>query len=480
MRRLAPRALLACALLSIATACTEPVATDPLESVVAVSAPLAEVGLNPGSQHFIQFGGTGGDTYFDYCPAGMVATGTSGTMVRYNGTAAMYQLRLRCRVLNVDGTFGASITSVGGRGLGIGLDAYAPFTADCPAGSVVVGAHGVADGIIRAYGITCSTFGGARTTLGPWTGIGFMPPSAVPYANECLPGYAIAGVISHAGYILDGMEFRCIAITGLAPTATFGAPSTVPEGSSFTLSLTNPQSGGGVLSYEFDCGSGYGAASATPTATCVTTDDASLTARGRISSAGGGATEYTAAVSVTNVAPVIAPIPQDTVLLYEWYLHTGSFTDPGADSWSAHMNYGTGFFPPVALFNKTFTISKTYSTAGVFSIVVNVTDGDGGVGSRVASIVVLAPAQAATGLRARVSQLAESGDIPQNTAQPLNVSLANAARHLDDGKPIPAQKELEAFKHKVDAAVRSKKVTETVAAPLKKSADRIIESSKKQ
>ena len=60
--------------------------------------------------------------------------------------------------------------------------------------------------------------------------------------------------------------------------------------------------------YAFDCGDGggYGAYSATSTASCPTTDSGSRTVKGKIKDKDNGETEYTATVTVNNVAPTAA------------------------------------------------------------------------------------------------------------------------------------------------------------------------------
>jgi hypothetical protein len=483
MRHLATRGLLACALIAGITACTEPTSTAPV-AVPFNTAELASIGVeHPGWTGFLSFGGTGGDSYYDWCPANSVATGTSGTMVRYNGNPAMYQLGITCRALNADGTTGGVVAMMGGHGLGIGVDAWAPFSAECPSNSILVGASGLADGLIRSYSVTCSTLAGVRTTLGPWYGIGTIAPSAVPYSGECAAGSVIAGVISHAGYVLDGMEFRCAALTGLppappaAPTATFVAPSTVNEGSSFNIALTAPSSV--AVTYAFNCGSGYGAPGASPSASCPTTDDASLTVRGRIAAVGGASTEYTKVVAVANVAPSVQPLPSDSLLTGETYAASRSFADPGADSWSMLVDYGFGYGAITPLAGKNFSLSHTYTTAGTFTITVGIRDDDFGVGASSTTVVVSSPAQATNILKGRVSQLVASGDVPPQVAAPLTASLDAAAKHLIAGRPIPAQNELEAFKSKIEAALKSNRISDGTATNLKKGADRIIASSKK-
>src|SRR4029078_4550083 len=95
-----------------------------------------------------------------------------------------------------------------------------------------------------------------------------------------------------------------------APTATFNAPASVNEGSAISLSLTSPLDPSPTdttagFQDAFDCGDGggYGAYSATSTASCPTADSGSRTVKGKIKDKDNGETEYTATVTVNNVAP---------------------------------------------------------------------------------------------------------------------------------------------------------------------------------
>jgi len=99
-----------------------------------------------------------------------------------------------------------------------------------------------------------------------------------------------------------------LVVTNVAPTATFNAPSSVSEGSNINLSLTSPSDPSSAdttagFTYAFDCGSGYGAFSATSTASCSTNDNGSRTVKGKIRDKDSGETEYTASVTINNVAP---------------------------------------------------------------------------------------------------------------------------------------------------------------------------------
>jgi uncharacterized protein len=170
----------------------------------------------------------------------------------------------------------------------------------------------------------------------------------------------------------------------------------VNEGSSFSLSLTNPQDAGlndTTFTYQFDCGDGlgYGAADAATSATCPTTDNGSRSVKAKILDDDGGSSEYTATVQVVNVPPAFATgspnfdpsqvscaAAGNATLKY-------AFTDPGADTWTAFIDWnynGTTFSPdPVtgqSITNKTGSFTHSYSSAGVHTAAIKIVDDDAG------------------------------------------------------------------------------------------------------
>lgn len=110
-----------------------------------------------------------------------------------------------------------------------------------------------------------------------------------------------------------------VEIGNANPTATFAAPSgPLSEGSPFALSLSGALDVAADLDelrYSFDCGGGFAVAGSPATGTCTPDDNGTLTVRGRVEDADGGASEYVASVSVVNVAPtgVFTTPPRVTV-----------------------------------------------------------------------------------------------------------------------------------------------------------------------
>ncbi len=221
-----------------------------------------------------------------------------------------------------------------------------------------------------------------------------------------------------------------VTISNVAPTATFNAPVSVNEGSNIALSLSSPVDASsidaGILTYAFDCGSGYGAFSSTASASCPTTDEGTRTVKGKIRDKDGGETEYTASVTINNVAPLVtAPVvnaPQNQGAS-EGVSHTftlGSFTDPGADSpWSISVDWGDGNTDSLTAATATGPLgtgAHTYVDNGTFTVTITVTDVDGASGSNTFTVSVANTAPTAL----------MAGD-SVNEGSPATVSLAFAS-----------------------------------------------------
>jgi len=158
------------------------------------------------------------------------------------------------------------------------------------------------------------------------------------------------------------------------PVARINGPFVANEGSSISMSAAaSSDADGTIQSYAWDFGDGSTATGAsashtypqdgTFTVTLTVTDNDGLT----------GTASTTA--TVANVTPVIAAFGDATIMLGDNYSASGSFTDPGADSWSASVNYGDGSSGPLTLNGKAFSLAHTYASVGTYTVTVTVSDG---------------------------------------------------------------------------------------------------------
>src|SRR5262249_17648839 len=73
--------------------------------------------------------------------------------------------------------------------------------------------------------------------------------------------------------------------------------------------------------------------------------------------------------------------------------HSGRFTDPGADTWRATVDYGdgTGVQPLAVQPGQTLLFAHRYTRPGTYRVTVSVFDDDGGVGTDTFLVIVLPP-----------------------------------------------------------------------------------------
>jgi hypothetical protein len=188
-----------------------------------------------------------------------------------------------------------------------------------------------------------------------------------------------------------------VTVNNVAPTATFSNDGPVNEGTSFHLTLSgasDPSSADTTtgFTYAFDCGngSGFGTYGNSNTATCPTNDNGVRTVKGRVKDKDGGYTEYTGSVTVKNVAPVITGTTPAFGALYAKTATSNptvttstTFTDAGtADTHTCSIVWddGTSSNGTVTETNGsgTCTATHTYTTPGVYTFRVTITDDDGG------------------------------------------------------------------------------------------------------
>jgi len=180
-------------------------------------------------------------------------------------------------------------------------------------------------------------------------------------------------------------------VNNVAPTATISATTPVNEGDPFTITLVNPADVSGPdttagFTYAFNCadGSGYNSFSTASSRACPTYDNAVLSVGGRIRDKDGGISTYNTSVTILNVPPTVGAIsaPAGPVMVGTQVHVSAPFTDPGiADTHTSSWDWGDGSVTPGTAHSYVATGSHVYTRAGIFTIVVTVTDDDGDSGS---------------------------------------------------------------------------------------------------
>ncbi|WP_234952804.1 PKD domain-containing protein, partial [Rhodopirellula baltica] len=89
-----------------------------------------------------------------------------------------------------------------------------------------------------------------------------------------------------------------------------------------------------------------------------------------------------ATVNVRNVAPTISLDTSIAVGRGETWTIDGSFVDPGPDTWTGTINYADGSGDQLLVLDgNEFELSHAYGAAGVYTAIVTIDDGEGGVTS---------------------------------------------------------------------------------------------------
>lgn len=188
---------------------------------------------------------------------------------------------------------------------------------------------------------------------------------------------------------------RFLFVTNAAPTATFVAPADADEGTAFTLWLTgaadaSPTDEAAGFTYAFDFGGGYGPWGTDNIASFTPADNGVLTVRGKVRDKDGAVTEYTATVTVYNLAPVISGVtnsgPADEGTPVTVTVAAG---DPAGASDTLRYEFdfdNDGVFEVGPQAGN--SAAHQFAGHGSFTVNVRVTDEDGGVTTGATAVTV--------------------------------------------------------------------------------------------
>lgn len=189
-------------------------------------------------------------------------------------------------------------------------------------------------------------------------------------------------------------------VRNVAPTVDAGPDTTIDEGGDLSLHATFADADAGDShTVTVDWGDGSGEPLVPPSPGVATGShpyprEGTYDVRVTVTDSVGHTVSDTLVVTVRNVAPVVS-LPA-TVEVDEGGTLTleGSFTDPGADSWTA-----TAGGDPLALDGKTFSVERSYLDDGTDTVTVCVTDDAGAQGCATTAVTIrnAAPTVNATG-----------------------------------------------------------------------------------
>jgi len=176
------------------------------------------------------------------------------------------------------------------------------------------------------------------------------------------------------------------------PTADAGGPYLTGEGDIITLNgsgSTDPDDN--IVLYEWDLDNDDEYDDATGITTELAFDDNGIYTIGlKVTDEYGESDTDTALVTVNNVTAIVDAGPDATIDEGDIFSQSGSFTDPGADSWTGTVDYGddSGTQPLMLNPDKTFDLSYIYADNGSYNVTVNIDDGDGGIGTNTVTVTV--------------------------------------------------------------------------------------------
>jgi DNA/RNA endonuclease G (NUC1) len=279
-------------------------------------------------------------------------------------------------------------------------------------------------------------------------------------AVEALSGYDLLALLP------DDAENAVESNTQPPIGAISGPAGSIAEGDAATFSAAaSLDPNGTIASYEWDFGDGATGSGLSVTHTF--TQDGTFQVRLTVTDNDGLVDTATFTLTVTNAVPVIGAIADGTVDAGTVYTVAGTFADPGADAWTATVNWGDGSAPSVvALSTRSFSLSHTYATADLYTVTVTIADDDAS-STAGHSVTVAQPAPTLGQALALVDQLVASGKLKRALGLVIKAEIVTAQRLLERGNTQGAIVVLKATVASIDLLVRLRQVSAADIAPLR-------------
>ncbi len=179
------------------------------------------------------------------------------------------------------------------------------------------------------------------------------------------------------------------------PQVSLGGEVTINEGEHLTRAGSFTDPGSESWTGEVDYGEGVGFEPLTLNTNGsfdldhLYPDDGNFTVTVQITDELDAVGEDSFQVIVNNIAPEVTISGESSLSEGETFTGDGSFTDPGADSWTATVDYDDGQGPELlVLTEQSFTLEHLYPEDGIPAVTICVIDDDGGEGCAVLTLTV--------------------------------------------------------------------------------------------
>ena len=254
----------------------------------------------------------------------------------------------------------------------------------------------------------------------------------------------------------------------MPPLATASGPgAALDEGGTATFSAAGSlDPNGSIVSFAWDFGDGSSGSG--ESVSHVYAQDGAYTVRLTVTDNDGLTDTATVNVTVTNVAPVVGTVPDATLNLGAAYTVAATFADPGADTWTATVDWGDGSAPSrVTTSTRSFSLTHTYGAADLYTVTVTIADDDTSVSSAHRVTVAQTAPTGLSDAKQLIDKLVADRKITKGLGAVLKAEVDAAARLIAKGNNRGAMTVLRCMVSELDFLVRLRVVKAADVAPLR-------------